>query len=374
MVSDRPTRLSPPAGAVMAPSGTLVRRMFCFAVLLPVLIPARSSRICSQLCRCYERSDLVDCRGRGFGAVPRGLPHGTWLLDLGDNVLTEIRAHAFAGLWSLRILVLSDSNIRKLHAQAFYSLSFLEKMDISRNVLSQLPADFSQGLTSVRELRLDHNTLHALQPPSLEHLENLEKLDLSHNRIQHLEPGAFWGLTRLRHLYLHGNQLAVLHEGRLTMLPVLEVLLLGNNNISSIDTEALAPLHSLSVLGLEANRLEHLKFKTFLNLHTASTHLQLAGNPWNCDCDLHRVFSKILSVRHLHVDDYRNVTCSGPSQLAGAFLAGVDSQLCMAETATVLVITGTVLVTVIGALVMAERNRKNKRSCSGAQAHEKYSG
>ncbi len=82
------------------------------------------------------------------------------------------------------------------------------------------------------------------------------------------------------------------------------------------------------------------------------------GNPWSCDCDLHRVYSKILHVRHLHIDDYRNVTCHDPPQLAGALLAWVDSQLCIAETATVLVITITVLVTVVAALVMAERNRK----------------
>lgn len=81
------------------------------------------------------------------------------------------------------------------------------------------------------------------------------------------------------------------------MLPVLEALQLGQNNITHIDTEALAPLHSLTLLGLEGNQLQHLKFKTFLSLHTAGTHLQLAGNPWNCDCDLHRVFSKLLSVR-----------------------------------------------------------------------------
>lgn len=85
------------------------------------------------------------------------------------------------------------------------------------------------------------------------------------------------------------------------------------------------------------------------------------GNPWSCDCELHRVFSKILHVRHLHIDDYRNVTCQDPPQLTGASLAWVDSQLCFAETATVLVITVTVLVTVMAAVVMAERNRKKNR-------------
>ncbi|KAL7826549.1 hypothetical protein AOLI_G00317580 [Acnodon oligacanthus] len=330
-------------------------------LLLLVVSPGRGSRPCAHLCQCFEHSDLVDCRSRGLVGVPHGLPHGTWLLDLGGNMLAEIRAHAFAGLWSLRVLMLADNSIQELKTQAFYSLSYLEKLDISRNSLIRLPADFSDSLSSLKELRLEHNALELLEPPCLEHLESLEKLDLSHNRIATLQPGAFRGLSRLRHLYLQGNQLTAVLDGAFSSLPSLEMLLLGVNNITHIEANALVALRSLALLGLERNQLEQLKFRTFLNLHTAGTHLQLAGNPWHCDCDLHRVFSKLLSVRHLHVDDYHNVTCRQPWQLAGASLAWVDSQLCVAETVTVLVITGTVLVTVFGALIVAERNRKKKK-------------
>ncbi|TWW53952.1 hypothetical protein D4764_0170310 [Takifugu flavidus] len=140
-------------------------------------------------------------------------------------------------------------------------------------------------------------------------------------------------------LYLHNNRLSVVQQGSLDLLPGLEVLNLSNN-ISWIDGEALAPLYSLAILALEG------------------TTCIISTNPWNCDCELHRVFSKILYVRHLHVDDYRNVTCRDPPQLAGSSLSWVDSQLCLAETVTVLVITVTVMVTVVAAVVMAERNRK----------------
>ncbi|XP_036421621.1 leucine-rich repeat-containing protein 4 [Colossoma macropomum] len=330
-------------------------------LLLLAVSPGRGSRPCAYLCQCFEHSDLVDCRSRGLVSVPHGLPHGTWLLDLGGNTLAEIRARAFAGLWSLRVLVLADNSIQELKTQAFNSLSYLEKLDMSRNNLSRLPADFSDSLSSLKELRLEHNALEMLEPLCLERLESLEKLDLSHNRISVLRPGAFRGLSRLRHLYLQGNRLTAVLDGAFSSLPSLEMLLLGGNNITHIEANALAALRSLALLGLERNQLEQLKFRTFLNLHTAGTHLQLAGNPWHCDCELHRVFSKLLSVRHLHVDDYHNVTCRQPWQLAGASLAWVDSQLCVAETVTVLVITGTVLVTVFGALIVAERNRKKKK-------------
>ncbi|KAI4896401.1 hypothetical protein NFI96_017126 [Prochilodus magdalenae] len=259
------------------------------------------------------------------------------------------------------VVVRDELYLRHEGLEAFYPLSYLEKLDMSRNNLSRLPPDFSDSLSSLKELQLERNALKQLEPPCLERLESLEKLDLSHNRISTLQPGAFRGLSRLRHLYLQGNQLTAVLDGAFSALPSLEMLLLGDNNVTHIQANALAPLRSLALLGLEGNQLEQLKFRTFLNLHTAGTHLQLSGNPWHCDCELHRVFSKLLSVRHLHVDDYRNVTCRQPWQLAGASLAWVDSQLCVAETVTVLVITGTVLVTVFGALVMAERNRKKKK-------------
>lgn len=45
-------------------------------------------------------------------------------------------------------------------SQAFFSLSFLEKLDLSWNQLTSLPVDFSASLSALRELRLEHNNLH----------------------------------------------------------------------------------------------------------------------------------------------------------------------------------------------------------------------
>ncbi|XP_067334549.1 phospholipase A2 inhibitor beta [Channa argus] len=335
-------------------------QLFLFAIYSPsFLFPSvQCSRSCPHLCTCYEHANLVDCHAREFEHVPKGLPHGTWLLELGRNNLSEIGTQAFTGLWSLRVLVLTNCQIQEIQQQAFFSLSFLEKLDLSWNLLTTLPVDFSAGLSALKELRLEHNNLHYISGFSLEFLDNMEKLDLSYNQLVSVGPGVFRGLSRLRQLYLHNNKLTLVQQGSLDMLPALEVLQLSNNNISHIDSDALAPLYSLAVLSLEGNNLHNLKFKTFISLHTTATHIQLSGNPWSCDCELHRVFSKILYVRHLHIDDYRNVTCQDPPQLLGASLAWVDSQLCIAETATVLVITVTVVVTVVAAVVMAEKNRK----------------
>lgn len=155
-------------------------------------------RVCPHQCLCYDPSDLVDCRDQSFKHIPRGIPHGAWLLELGGNNLSHIGTRAFTGLWSLRVLVLTNCQIKEvepqveilkhlynltkekkmqesnpanderillfssLFPQAFFSLSFLEKLDLSWNLLTSLPVDFSASLSALRELRLQHNSLHHL--------------------------------------------------------------------------------------------------------------------------------------------------------------------------------------------------------------------
>ncbi|XP_039894931.1 leucine-rich repeat-containing protein 17 [Simochromis diagramma] len=344
---------------------TMLAAMF----LLPLLLNAvLGFKLCPSPCLCYESSDLVDCRSRGLTRVPSSISHGTWLLDLSANKVTEVHTRSFIGLWSLKILLMSNNSIHILHPQSLSSLQFLEKLDLSFNRLRWLPQDFSQGLYSLQELRLSNNLLQHLDSKSLEDCGSLRKLDLSYNHIRGLDIKALSSLSRLSFLNMEGNRLNVLKDGQLNRQQTLEVLLLNYNNISKIEAESLAPLRRLSLLGLKGNQLEHIRFKTFLKLQTTSTYLQMSLNPWICDCELQRIFGKINHVRHLRVEDYKDIICHAPAQLAGSLLASMDSQLCIAETASVLVITITVMLAVIGALVKAERNRKNKQASSEAES------
>lgn len=164
----------------------------------------------------------MDCRERGLGQVPGGLPHGTWLLELGGNNLTEIRSGAFAGLWSLRVLVLADNRIRALQAQvarrtevrvgdpcahfffcaspqAFFSLSYLEKLDLSGNRLAHLPADFSAGLSALRQLRLERNDLRHLSTFRCDSLQSAlartQKIDVRPHLFPH-QASSIWTTWR----------------------------------------------------------------------------------------------------------------------------------------------------------------------------------
>lgn len=91
--------------------------MLGVAPLLPLLSVVSALKPCPDSCLCYESSDLVDCRSRGLQQVPQGVPHGSWLLDLSGNEVREVRSRAFVGLWSIKILFMSNNSIRALHPQ-----------------------------------------------------------------------------------------------------------------------------------------------------------------------------------------------------------------------------------------------------------------
>jgi len=149
----------------------------------------------------------------------------------------------------------------------------------------------------------------------------------------------------------------------------LEVLDLAGNQISDMQVSVFRPLTSMTLLNLADNRMTSVHFKTFLSIHTSSTHILLEQNPWSCDCALQRVFRKLRSIQRLLLDDYHNLTCREPEARGARRLA--DAELCLAETVTVLVITGTVL----AAVLMGERRRKKEKkrkhwTQQGAQSDE----
>lgn len=172
---------------------------------------------------------------------------------------------------------------------------------------------------------------------------------------------SFGSMSTLRQLHLEGNHLVSLNNGVFSMLKSLEVLNLQGNQINKTQEGVFTPMTSLALLNLAHNQMSTIYFKTFLSIHTYSTHIMLEGNPWNCNCDLQKVFHKLKSVQRLFLDDYYNLSCNVPTELANYRLMDVDTGLCIAEVVIVLIITITVVIAVLGAIVMAERKRKKKK-------------
>ncbi|XP_061089958.1 insulin-like growth factor-binding protein complex acid labile subunit [Conger conger] len=321
---------------------------------------------CGPSCDCITDIKFLNCSHRGFSNVPGDFPPDTEHLDLSGNLLTGLHKGGFRLLWNLRVLLLSDNNITSISDGAFSPLGSLWKLDLSQNWISTLSEGFSLGLGSLRELLLGHNQLAFLEEESFLHLDSLRKLDLSANAIRSVRARTFVYMTALRQLDLRDNWLGRLANGVFSSLRSLEVLNLSRNRIHSVEAGVLTPLVSLALLDLSQNGLCTIRFKTFLSIRTYGTHLLLRRNPWHCDCDLQRVFRKLRSVRRLSLDDYGDLSCAEPAELRGHPLSRVDAELCFAETVTVLVITGTVVIVVLAAIVMAETSKRKPVAKQGS--------
>ncbi|MEE6527725.1 hypothetical protein FKM82_029314 [Ascaphus truei] len=323
-------------------------------LLLPLLSALLPHSLCPSLCSCYSGSLFVNCSGTNLSASAALPPPDTELLDLSGCSLRALPPLRL--LCRLRTLLLAHNHLSE--ASSWAGLQSLQSLDLSSNGLDQLSSGFSQGLDSLTQLRLAHNALRSLPGRCFQHLHSLELLELQGNLISSLEPGTLRALTQLRRLRLQGNLLQRLRRDDFSMLQRLELLDLSGNRIRELAPEVFSLLRSLALLSLQHNLLRHLRFQTLRNLPAPGTLLLLSHNPWECDCDLQRVFGKLGGVRRLRLQDAGEVRCAEPPALRGRPLASLDTRLCAAETVTVLVITLTVAVTVVGAVVTAERRRK----------------
>uniref|UniRef100_A0A3Q2NPT7 LRRCT domain-containing protein n=1 Tax=Fundulus heteroclitus TaxID=8078 RepID=A0A3Q2NPT7_FUNHE len=268
------------------------------------------AKTCQPGCECRGALKFAVCQGAGLAQLPVRAPASTELLDLSHNLISVVPRRGFAGTRKLRVLLLQSNNISRVEDGGFAQLEFLQKLDLSWNRVAALAEGFSLGLASLRELQLSHNRLTSLDARSFLHLDGLQRLNLSDNGLRTVQARSFASMSGLRQLHLQRNRLTSLRSGAFTML------------------------RSLEVLDLSGNRLQEMELATLLSVRTYGTHVLLRGNPWNCDCELQRVFRKLRSVQRLFLDDYLNLTCSEPAVLRAHRLTEVDSQLCIAETVT----------------------------------------
>ncbi|XP_044160382.1 reticulon-4 receptor-like 2 [Bufo gargarizans] len=324
-------------------------------ILLPISVISTHT-LCPSLCLCDSRALFVNCSGTNLSSIVILPPLATEFLDLSSCSLNTLPP--LHNLWRLRTILLAQNKILQVGDGSWKSLQSLQILDLNGNKIGNLSVGFSLGLESLTHLVLAQNHLHCVPKYSFQQLYNLELLDLQGNLIFSLDSGAFRSLTKLRHLQLQNNKLQSLKNNDFSVLQRLEFLDLSGNQINNLPSGVFTPLHSLTFLNLQNNKLRHLRFQTLSNLPSTGTLLLLSSNPWECDCDLQRMFGKLRSLQKIYLQDGEHLNCAAPPALKGRPLKSLDTQLCVAETVTVLMITLTVAVTVVGAIVTAERSRK----------------
>ena len=81
------------------------------------------------------------------------------VLDVSENNLREIPEDGFAGNQRLEILDLQSNSISELAAKTFAGLNNLRRLDLQKNQLTQLPPDLLAGLDNLQSLNLNDNEL-----------------------------------------------------------------------------------------------------------------------------------------------------------------------------------------------------------------------
>ncbi|OCT87465.1 leucine-rich repeat-containing G-protein coupled receptor 5A-like [Xenopus laevis] len=211
--------------------------------------PGKQQRSCPSPCECEQDGMLVrvDCSDRGLTGLPRNLSIFTSYLDLSMN------------------------NITKLPSSALHNLHFLEELRLAGNDLTYIPKGAFAGLGSLKVLMLQNNLLRQVPSEALHNLRSLQSLRLDANHISYVPPNSFNGLFSLRHLWLDDNSLTEIPMGALESLSALQAMTLALNKIHHIPDYAFRNLSSLVVLHLHNNRIYSLGKKCFDGLHSLET-------------------------------------------------------------------------------------------------------
>ncbi|XP_018615839.1 biglycan-like isoform X1 [Scleropages formosus] len=227
---------------------------------------------CPFGCSCVNM--VVQCSDLHLYYVPMEIPRDTKLLDLQNNVISELGENDFKGLSNLDTLVLVNNQIARIHPRAFLPLHNVQKLYISHNLLTAIPKNLPSSLL---ELRINENRIKRVPQGAFAGLNKMNSIEMGQNPIQSsgFEHGAFHGLTlnylrisdakltaipknlpeSLQELHLENNLIQAIEPYDLSHYSNLVRLGLGHNRIRTIDHGSLVYLYNLRELHLNNNRL-----------------------------------------------------------------------------------------------------------------------
>uniref|UniRef100_A0A8B9Q0W1 Leucine rich repeat containing 19 n=1 Tax=Apteryx owenii TaxID=8824 RepID=A0A8B9Q0W1_APTOW len=173
--------------------------------------------------------------------------------------------------------------------------------------LHSIPTNLYQNVIKL-SLKNNKITLNDTDKKVLQRLTNLTELYLNENVITVLYNNSFCNLTKLTVLDISNNHIITVHQAAFAGLNQLSKLNLFHNNITQLDSDVFTSLKSLTVLNLQDNLLKSFNIKSSFKLIT----IILAGNPWNCSCDLLDL-QKWLTISNVTMENENNTVCAFPN-------------------------------------------------------------
>ncbi|XP_053674702.1 protein artichoke-like [Anopheles nili] len=183
------------------------------------------------------------------------------LLSLAENLYDALPSNIFATLSQLQWLDLSDNFLKNNQFRVLGNTSFTNGTQVQRLMLFDskievIKADALNGLIGLEAIHLDNNRIEELPSMLFQTCDKLQQVTCSYNRLTVLRTNTFSGLSRLHSVDLSNNQLSIVESNVFNGSP-LKNLNLHGNLLTKLDSWALSPTH-LRQLHIGSNKISSL--------------------------------------------------------------------------------------------------------------------
>lgn len=197
-------------------------------------------------------------------------------------------------------ILFSKSNVPIVKKQYLKNFPGLTDFHAEKSGIETVEDDAFQNMASLNWVDISFNKIKRISPNLFQNCPNMYHFNVSGNTelvIPDNEP--FLNAPQLKWLDLQQSNIERLSSFTFKNLPGLKYLSLAKNNIKILPDDVFKSLSNLNSLDLSGNKIRTVSVTVFAHMKPLVLHL--AGNPWDCDCNLNPVIQ--WSKRNLVKDD-----------------------------------------------------------------------